>query len=392
MTQVAYLELAFWICAAGAVYSYFLYPLLLVFLPKRRKDRIVDEGLRPAVSVIIAAHNEEHRIADKLRNTLACEYPREQLEIIVASDASTDGTSAIVWGFAAEGVRLIEAAERKGKEHAQGLAVQAAQGEILVFSDAGCSVRPDCLQQLVRNFADDRIGAVSSEDRLLTRDGKLAGEGAYLKYEMWLRRLESSAGTLIGLTGALFAIRRELCQQWDRRIDSDFNAALACVRHGKAAVSDERVLCFYADVEDPRREYRRKVRTILRGLGGVACAWPMLNPLRYGLAAVQLWSHKIARWVAPWFFLAAGCLSVVLFREAWVYRAALAAQLVFYGAACLGMIFPKLRSILTVRIACFFVLSNAAIVHATLAFLAGKQVITWEPSRRDDLTPTVCRH
>jgi hypothetical protein len=204
---------------------------------------------------------------------------------------------------------------------------------------------------------------------------------------MWLRRLESRAGTLIGLTGALFAVRRELCQPWDSRIDSDFHAALACIRRGKAAISDPQVLCFYPNVEEPRREYRRKVRTVLRGMKGLACAWRMLNPLRYGVAAFQLFSHKVARWLGPWFFLAVMGLSAALFERGWVYRAMLAAQLALLLAAGAGLLLGTARRLLPVRLATFFVLCNAAIVYATLAFLSGRKAATWEPSVRHRLAP-----
>ncbi|HEX5514513.1 MAG TPA: glycosyltransferase, partial [Gammaproteobacteria bacterium] len=204
----------FWIGLFGALYSYFLYPLLLLLVSRKRPLPPEPVAL-PRLSMIIAAHNEAHRIRDKLENCLDLDYPAEQLEILVASDASSDGTDEIVTSYASRGVRLVRATERRGKEWAQLLAVQAAAGEILVFSDVATMLAPEALRRLAADFADPRVGAVSSEDRFVAPDGRIVGEGLYVRYEMWLRRLESGVGGVVGLSGSFFAARREVCEDWD---------------------------------------------------------------------------------------------------------------------------------------------------------------------------------
>ena len=170
------IKLIFWIALVGAVYSYFIYPLLLKFSPKRQRTPAKGAESYPQISLIVTAHNEEHRIEKKLENCLAIEYPN--LEIIIASDASSDETDNIVRSYSDRGVSLARAEERKGKEFAQLQAINAAQGDILVFSDVATDIPPDALQKLAAYFDDPGVGAVSSEDRFITRDGTVAGEGA----------------------------------------------------------------------------------------------------------------------------------------------------------------------------------------------------------------------
>lgn len=375
------MELSFWLFAFGAVYSYFIYPLALSALPRRTPQCTTTTEL-PAISLIITAHNEAARLQRKLDNTLALDYPRERLEIIVASDASTDGTDAIAKSYAARGVRLVRAEERKGKEHAQWHAIRAATNDILVFSDVATDLAPDALHRLARAFADSRVGAVSSEDRFLTDSGEVVGEGAYVRYEMWLRRLESRVNSLVGLSGSFFAARKAVCQHWDIAVPSDFNTALNCVRLGLVAVSDPDVVGFYRGIADERKEYARKQRTAIRGMAALARRAEVMNPMRFGVFAWQVFSHKLMRWLVPWFLLGLLLVSIALAPTQMSYAFALAAQLAFYLLAIMGRAFAALRRSALFKIPYFFVQANAAIAHASVSFLMGKRVTVWNPSKR----------
>lgn len=371
----------FWICLVGAAYSYFLYPLLLAVLP-RRKQAVRTPQYEPVVTLIVTAHNEAARIGTKLDNALALIYPREKFEIVVASDASSDNTDALVRSYADRGVRLVRAEERKGKEHAQWHAIRAARGEILVFSDVATDMPPDAIRRLVANFADPKIGAVSSEDRFVAADGKIVGEGAYVRYEMALRRLESDVNSLVGLSGSFFAARREVCAQWDIQVPSDFNTALNCVRLGFVAVSDPDVVGYYRGISDEKKEYQRKLRTVIRGMQAIARLPVVLNPYKMKFFALQVWSHKIMRWLVPWFLLVLFAVSLGLAHRHGIYLAALAAQVVFYSLALFAWLSPLLRAHALVKIPFFFVQANIAIAHAMLQFLGGKRVTVWDPSKR----------
>ena len=238
------IEAVFWIGLLLALYSYFLYPVALAALkglaPRRRPASRGSEP--PSLTMIVTAHNEETRIRDKILNTLAVDFPG--LEMIVASDSSTDGTDSIVREYEAHGVRLVRAPERLGKENAQLHAIRAARGEVIVFSDVATQVPVDALRKLAVYFQDPAVGAVSSEDRFITREGTVAGEGAYVRYEMWLRRMESSLAGLVGLSGSFFAARKQVCAVWDIHSPSDFNTALNCARLGLRAVTAPDVLGF----------------------------------------------------------------------------------------------------------------------------------------------------
>lgn len=376
------MEIAFWIAVVGCAYSYALYPLLLSLWPARRSyaKAAGTPAPAPTVTLVIACRNEARRLRHKLDNALAVDYP--SLEIVVASDASDDDSDDIVRSYAARGVRLVRSPERRGKEHAQGLAIEQTTGEIIVFSDAGTDLPPDSIGHLVENFADPSVGAVSSEDRFITEDGRVVGEGAYVRYEMWLRRLESRRAGLVGLSGSFFGIRRSVAGAWNASIPSDFACALFAVKSGKRAVSDPRVVGVYRDIKDPSKEFGRKVRTAVRGMTAVAVLREVLNPFRYGLFSFQVWSHKVMRWLVPAFMALLLVTSVALARVHAVYAWALAAQVLGYAIVLAAHLAPGLRAIAPVRLAYFFVQVNLALGRAGLEFLRGRRIVTWDPSAR----------
>lgn len=379
------LKTIFWICALAALYSYFLYPLLLWALARRQSPTPAatpaEEAL-PFLSLIITAYNEEARIEAKLANALALDYPADRLEIIVASDGSTDATDRLVADHAEQRIRLVRAEQRLGKENAQLCAIQQARGEVLVFSDVATEMPADALHRLVRHFASPDVGAVSSEDRFVSQDGTVAGEGLYVRYEMALRRLESRRAGLVGLSGSFFAARREICQQWDIHSPSDFNTALNCARAGRRAVTAPDVLGYYRDLKDPSREYQRKVRTVLRGMTGLCRHADVLNPTHFGWFALQVFSHKLMRWAVPWALLGLLLTTAALADDSGWFRLLLLAQLAFYALAVAAHVSPRVRQNSLARVVYFFVQVNLAIAHATLLFLRGRRMTVWEPSAR----------
>ena len=379
---MALLVIAFFILST---YSYFLYPALLWCLCRRRP--LLDLPAKPAgepprVSLIITAHNEEHRIEAKLDECLACDYPSNRLEILVASDASTDATDSIVGRYADQGIRLARAEVRQGKEYAQSVAIKAASGEILVFSDVGTTLKADAIQAIVAPFDDPGVGAVSSEDTFLTADGAVAGEGLYVRYEMWLRQMESRVYGLVGLSGSFFAARSHICQDWDIAVPSDFNTALNCAAAGLRAVSSPFARGYYQDVKDPSAEFGRKLRTVLRGMAALSRRREVLNPRRFGGFAWQVWSHKLARWATPWFLAALLVVSLFTAADNAIAALLLAGQLIFYGLALAGYLSIGARNNALVRLSFFFTQVNLAIMQATIRFLRGHRVTVWDPTKR----------
>jgi cellulose synthase/poly-beta-1,6-N-acetylglucosamine synthase-like glycosyltransferase len=369
----------FWLAVVGCAYSYVLYPLLLQLMPVHRRVRNPGAWV-PRVSLIIACRNEARRLRHKLDNALSLDYP--DIEILVCSDASDDGSDEIVAGYADRGVRLVRSGERRGKEHAQGLAIAAAGGEILVFSDAGTDLPADSIRHIVDDLADPGIGAVSSEDRFISADNTVVGEGAYVRYEMWLRRLESERAGLVGLSGSFFAVRRSILRGWDASIPSDFACALQAVRAGTRAISDPRVVGIYRDIKDPGKEYARKIRTAVRGMSALAHLSEVLNPFRYGWFSFQVWGHKLMRWMVPWFMLLLLFSSVWLAPQGGVYAAACGMQLIGYAVVAVCHRLPSLQRFTLLRLGYFFVQVNMALAAAGIAFLRGRRIVIWEPSAR----------
>jgi glycosyltransferase involved in cell wall biosynthesis len=376
------MEAFFWLCVVLATYSYFWYPALLLILPVRKIDPGTPHMPLRKVAIVIAARNEASKIAEKLENTLAVERADIELDLIVASDASDDATDSIVLGYAGQGIRLVRSPVRKGKEHAQELAITSTDADIIVFTDAGTILAKDTLLHLLEAFRDPTVGAVSSVDRFISGDGALQGEGAYVRYEMWLRDLETRFHSLVGLSGSFFAARRGVCQTWDSRVQSDFGTALSCVQLGMRAVSDRRVIGYYKNISDAAKEYQRKLRTVTRGMNSLRIRAEVLNVFRYGRFSFEVFSHKMMRWATPWFLLAALITNAALAFQDSFYRVLFVVQLALYFSPVATRIAPGLHKIGLARIGVYFVEVNVAILHAALLALSGRTILTWEPSKR----------
>jgi cellulose synthase/poly-beta-1,6-N-acetylglucosamine synthase-like glycosyltransferase len=375
------MEVIFLTAAFLVFHAYFGYPLSLRFLGLFRGTPVRRAPFLPSVTLIITACNEERRIVPKMENTVHLEYPRERLQILVASDGSTDRTNGIVAEYEKQGVELIAITQRCGKENAQKEAVRKARGDILVFSDVATRLDPDGLLQIVSNFADPSVGCVSSEDRLVGKDGKPGGEGLYVRYEMWLRRLESRAGSLVGLSGSFFAARKEVSADFSEDMQSDFRTLLNSVRLGLRGVIDPEAVGHYAGIADDKKEFDRKVRTVLRGLTVFFRHLEFLNPIRYGLFSYQYACHKLLRWLVPFLLTAAFAASACLSLRSFPYLVLFLAQVAFYAVAAAGAARGEaFKGVWKVPV--YFLTVNASILVAWLKFLRGERVVMWTPSER----------
>ena len=379
------IEYVFWLSLLGIGYSYFIYPLLLLPFQDKYKYNLntsQPDSPAPFLSYIVTAYNEEKNIEGKILNTLQADYYPSNLEILVASDGSTDKTAELVKKYCDRGVCLIEVTDRKGKENAQLQAIRQAKGEILIFSDVSTSIEKNALNRIAQVFSNPSIGAVSSEDRFITTDGEIAGEGAYVKYEMWLRNLESKANSLVGLSGSFFACRASICNDWNINIPSDFNTAINSVKNGLIAITDPELLGYYPNIKDETKEFDRKVRTILRGMAALFSNRSVFNPAKFGFFSFQIFSHKLMRWLVPWFMLLFLLSNIILLDQHSMYALFFLGQAVFYLLAYSGHLSPTLRNSKIIKIIYFFVQANLATAWAMLMFLTGKRITQWEPSER----------
>lgn len=363
-------------------FAYFGYPLTLLLVGWFQGKDVNRAIITPSVTLIITVHNEEKRVKDKLDNTLDLDYPREKLQILVTSDGSSDLTNKIVRDYVDQGVQLLDIPIRNGKESAQKEAIKKATGDIIVFSDVATMLEKRGLQQLVSNFADPTVGCVSSEDRLIGRDGKPSGEGLYVRYEMWLRRLESRASSLVGLSGSLFAARREVCEDFSPDMQSDFRTVLNSMKMGLRGIIDPLTIGLYYDITEPKQEWNRKIRTVIRGLTVFFRHLDLLNFFRYGFFSYQMFCHKLLRWMVPFLLISAFFSNILLAFKFTFFFLILMFHILFYGLGILGLSNKEIQNNNIIKIPMYFLTVNASILVAWWKYLRGQRIITWVPSNR----------
>jgi len=374
----------FWLSIAALAYTYVGYPVLVFLVASLRPRRQCADTFEPTVSFIITAYNEERDIAAKLENTLALDYPKDRLEVIVASDCSGDRTDEIVQQFATRGVKLYRQPQRFGKTTAQNSAVERAQGEVLVFSDATTMYEPNVVRAMVRNFSDATVGCVAG--RLIYVDPTDSGIGrgavSYWNYEVFLRRQESRACSLIGASGCMYAVRKSAYLPLYPEAHGDFLIATKMIQQGLRTVFEPDAVCLEETNRRVDNELRMRVRVITQTLNDLWQHRAMMNPFRSGFYAVQLFSHKVMRYLVPVFLMVALITCGFLAPTALSYRLIFAAQLICYGCALAGLIMERfgLRSRLLV-FPQYFVLTNVASVLALYKLARGERYARWEPIR-----------
>lgn len=374
------------------LYAYFGYPVLLLYLKSRRINK-AEAGIEPSsYSIIISTRNESANIKAKIENTLDLDWfdgkklrdvvaSSNEIEIIVADDASDDGTLEIVNSYAESGVKVSRLQERGGKEVAQKKAVEFSRGEIILFTDTKVLISHDVILKARAYFSDPNIGAVSSVDKVVDESGE-SGEGAYVKYEMKIRELESEVASLVGLSGSCFLVRREIASAIRGNLCSDFFSATEAVRLGKRSVLARDIIGSYKAVTDSGKEYERKIRTVLRGMSAILEQPEVFDYSKFGFFSIQVLSHKIYRWLVPWFFILLFFSSMFLRRCVCMWGLVFWAQVIVLGLALAGYLKEDLRRYALVRIPLFFVLSNTAILVASVRLLKGESVIVWDPSKK----------
>jgi len=378
-------EALFWVTILLVLSTYFLYPLLLwaAGILFRRHTRRGDD--RPAVSVIIAAFNEGKDIAQKLENTLELEYPAEKLEILVGSDGSTDETVAIAERFAHRGVQVVDFRQNRGKTSVQNDLVERSSGEILVFTDAASFLGRDALIKLVRNFSDQRVGCVAGKMRFVGTEANLTtrSQGLYWRYEVWIRDLESRLGSLIGVDGPLYALRRDCYVPLKPYIISDLVTPLLVREMGKRVILEEEAVVDEEPTQASGQESTTRRRITLRGLVGIFSHRSLLNPLAHPWLTFQLVFHKLVRWFVGLLLAVnvAGCI-LPAFTGNRFFMLMLTGHVAFYLLGLLGWAGSRVgvrARVLSVPY--YFCLVNIAASRGIIDFFMGKQAVSWKPVR-----------
>jgi cellulose synthase/poly-beta-1,6-N-acetylglucosamine synthase-like glycosyltransferase len=374
------------------VYAYVVYPLLLrvAAASNATLKRPLEGHAWPFITVTVPCYNEERSIRQTLDALLAVDYPADRRQIVVISDASSDRTDDIVREFAGRGVELLRLDTRRGKSAAENAAGSVARGEIIVNTDATIRILPSSLKELVSAFADPRIGVASGRDVSVASvtdavgATTATGESGYVGYEMNIRALETQVRSIVGASGCFYGIRASLYDsEFPETLSRDFASALLAEEHGYRAVSVNDAVCLVPQTKSLDSEYRRKIRTMARGLQTLWFKRHLMNPFTHGAFAWMLFSHKLCRWlVYPALPIAAVALVIAsVHSSAW--RLVLAASVAGALVGVIGMRWPAGRGApRIIRIAGFALASNIAGILAWAQVLRNRRMAIWEPTRR----------
>ena len=377
-------QLVFWTCVIVLAYVYVGYPLLVWLVSKVRPRPATRAVIEPNVTVLITAFNEEAAIRHKIENTLAINYPKEKLEILIASDGSTDQTDDIVRQFEDRGVKLLRVEGRKGKTETQNAAVEYATGEIILFSDATTDYRPEVFQKILPAFADETVGCVAGRLVYVDHAETNVGKGArnYWSYETFIKSAEAATCSLIGASGCLYAVRRSAYEPMYPEACSDFLICTDLYRRGLRSVFEPTAVCYEQTNRYAGDEMRMRVRVISQTFTDLWRNRDMMNPLKSGFFAVELVSHKLLRYAVPVLLIGLLASSVLLDPFSPFYAIAMMLQAGFYGMAGLAWLAERAGKRLTLlAMPLYFVLANLASVIAFYKFLRGERYATWEPIR-----------
>jgi cellulose synthase/poly-beta-1,6-N-acetylglucosamine synthase-like glycosyltransferase len=349
-----------------------------------RRTVAASDTYLPRVTVLTAAFNEARHIEATVLNKLRQDYPAGLLDVIVVSDESTDGTDDIVARIAAGDarVRLMRQVPRSGKTSGLNLAMPQVCGEIVIFADANSIYRPDTVRRLVRNFADPRVGYVTGKMLYVNPDGSLVGDGcsAYMRYENALRAAETRVGSVVGVDGGVDAVRRELYLPMRADQLPDFVLPLSVVEQGRRVVFADDAVLTEDTLSTGASEYRMRVRVALRALWALWDKRGLLNPLRSGLFAWQLWSHKVLRYLSFLPLVGAMVLNWMLLDQGAAYVAGVIFQGVFLALTAAAWIGAGGIGRSSVgRYCLYFALLNWASLIALTRFLRGQKQVIWQP-------------
>ena len=384
----------FWSAALLLLYTYFLYPAILVLLDSVRqlvenlrslrgneRRQLAAESFLPTVTLVVAAHNEADCIEEKIRNSLLLDYPADRFEVLIGSDGSTDGTDEIVRRLAEPRVRLWRG-ERAGKASVLNSCIPAASSQIVVLSDANTIIERDAIKLLTQHFGDPNIGAVCGRLKLFNPRRKGYEESIYWTYESCIKLYEGKWGAVMGANGGLYAIRRKLFAPLPTgTIVDDFVMAARILEQGFKVTYEADAIAYEETTEDYQKEFKRRARIAAGNFQSIALVPQLMSPAS-GFRAFVFWSHKLLRWCAP-ALMAAALAANVFLLGATLYRAILVGQVLFYALAFAGKaeVFKgQLRRVASV--AYYFVTMNLALAVGFWRFLRHQQGAAWDRTAR----------
>ena len=396
-------EMVFWICMSLVAYNYIGYPLVLFLLSMlsqaksdllflfRRGGRRCTASTQylPHVTVLMSAHNEEAVIQPKVKNTFETEYPSERLEFLIGLDAPSDATADLLSPMTFDRLRVTHFKDRLGKLAVLRTLAQQTSAEILVITDANTKLEPNCIRNLVRHFADPRVGAVSGEENRVTSPGSdPAAEALYWRYESALKLLENRLDCTLGGNGSVLAVRRSLFQPQKHTLIEDFQIPLEIRLKGYRVIYDPEAVAVEEIAPTLSAQFARRVRIGAGNYQTLFANLQCLNPLK-GMLAFCFFSHRVLRWFAPLLLIIGFCCNALLAGQGG-FSTLLAAQSAFYLCAGLGFLCKK--NGIRVRLfsaPLYFCSMNLAMLLGLLRYLGGGKKLTWSSTPRRTQTESI---
>jgi len=378
------LKIIFWIIVFIILYTYFGYPIFVYLLSLFINNKVKKKNIEPKVTLLITAHNEEKKIRKKLENTLELDYPKDKLEVIVASDGSNDMTDKIVQEFRDKRVILFKTGNRVGKTEAQNKAVQIATGDIIIFSDADSMYDKSAIRRIVQNFYDTKVGVVSGRCEYVDPNGAPVGLATkvYWKYEIFIKGRQTKINTLTGATGCIYSVRKDLYTPLSKEIISDLIEPLMVLQKGYRIVFEPEAIAYEKAAEKVREELKMRIRVISRAMNGFISVKNLFNPFRYPFVAFQLVSHKVLRWLMPLLILALFIVNIPLLGKRF-YNWIFIIQVVFYSLAFIGWRLDLAnKKIKVFALPLYFCTVNLASLVSLWKILTGEVKAVWEPARK----------
>lgn len=380
------MEAVFWGLIGLVGFIYFGYPAVLCLLNFSRGGGNRFSQVCPRVSLIIPAHNEEKVIEKKIRNACALDYPRQNLEVIVALDGCTDNTAKIVSKYLSDGIKMLNCKPRRGKAAMLNKAVeQAANGEIIVFTDANTIFRKDAIKKLMRRFSDSKIGCVCGDLRYFSNGDSSVGKGEnlYWKYERALKMKESGLGEVLVTNGSIYAIRKELFQPIDLDIADDFVIPMRVAKLGYKVEFEPEAIALEKVTRDLKEEFKQKTRIITQGLKASVRYWKLIFSCGF-LRGLSFLLHKFLRWLVPLFLIIIFMVNLLIVRSEapnkYMYKLFLVGQVIFYLSALLGLLWirkgRKIRGVFYIPF--YFCLVNLASLVGLYKFLTASRTEVWD--------------
>ncbi|MFK5856526.1 MAG: glycosyltransferase family 2 protein [Bacteroidota bacterium] len=393
-----YIEIIFWVLLFIVFYAYIGYGILLFFLVKVKhlifpEKKIVHDDYEPDVTLFVAAYNEKDYVDDKVRNSFEMKYPTDKIHQVWITDGSDDGTPDILSKYKNQGVEVYHEDARGGKIGAMNRGMKFVTTPIVIFSDGNTMLGKESVQRIVNMFKDPKVGCVSGEKRIFSKDSDSAvgSEGIYWKYESKLKKWDAELYSVVGAAGELFAVRTELFQEVEKdTLLDDFIISLRIAMKGYTIQYDPDAYAIESSSADVKEELKRKIRIAAGGIQSIVRLSPLLNPFKYGVLSFQYISHRVLRWTLapaalPLIFIANLILAVHYGFDNYsnIYTLLFYAQVLFYGSSLLGWYFENRKiKVKLLFIPYYFFVMNYAVFLGFRRYLSGQQSVNWERAKR----------